>query len=213
VLDAHRLLSGLPAQPRQRLGLQREGTEQPPACAGYPRAIRIRLSASASVMAWLPLRKGVAFLSRYREICGQCNGRYLDALAHVDDPTPAIRALDALSARAATPDGRTVRPFNPVARQDRTLFEVLMSGEHVLHGFTNRELRDKLARASFPLAADPAKHSGQVTRLLRRLHVHQLIAKIPRSRRWRVSLNGRRVMAAAVKLREVAYPGFYAAAA
>jgi len=31
--------------------------------------------------------------------------------------------------------------------------------------------------------------------------------------RWRVSLNGRRVMAAAVKLREVAYPGFYAAAA
>ena len=30
--------------------------------------------------------------------------------------------------------------------------------------------------------------------------------------RWRISLNGRRVMAAAVKLREVAYPGLYAAA-
>jgi hypothetical protein len=117
---------------------------------------------------------------------------------------------DALSARAATPDGRTVRPFSPVARQDRTLFEVLMSGEHVLHGFTNRELREKLARAAFPLAVDPAKHSAQVTRLLRRLHVHQLIAKIPRSRRWRVCLAGRRVMAAAVKLREVAYPAFYA---
>ncbi len=28
-----------------------------------------------SVMAWVPLRKGVAFLSRYRDICGQCNGR------------------------------------------------------------------------------------------------------------------------------------------
>ena len=166
-----------------------------------------------SVMAWVPLRKGVAFLSRYQEICGQCNGRYLDALAHVDDPTPAIRALDALSTRAATPDGRTVRPFNPVARQDRTLFEVLMSGEHVLHGFTNRELREHLARAGFPLAADGAKQSGQVTRLLRRLHVHQLIAKIPRSPRWRVSLNGRRVMAAAVKLREVAYPSLYAEAA
>jgi len=166
-----------------------------------------------SVMAWVPLRKGVAFLSRYQEICGQCNGRYLDALAHVDDPTPAIRALDALSARAATPDGRTVRPFNPVARQDRTLFEVLMSGEHVLHGFTNRELREHLVRVGFPLAAAAAKQSGQVTRLLRRLHIHQLIAKIPRSRRWRVSLNGRRVMAAAVKLREVAYPSLYADAA
>ena len=63
----------------------------------------------------------------------------------------AIRhALDALSARATTSDGRTVRPFNPAARQDRTLFEVLMSGEHELHGFTNRDLREHLARAGFP---------------------------------------------------------------
>ena len=37
--------------------------------------------------------------------------------------------------------------------------------------------------------------------------------KIPRSRRWRISLPGRRVMAAAVKLREVAYPSLYADAA
>jgi hypothetical protein len=155
-----------------------------------------------AVMAWVPLRKGVAYLSRYQEICGQCNGRSRDALAHVDDPTPAIRALDALSARAATPDGRTVRPFNPVARQERTLFEVLMSGEHVLHGFTNRELREHLVRVGCPLAAEVAKQSGQVTRLLRRLHVHQLVAKIPRSRRRRVSLNGRRVMAAAVNGRQ-----------
>ena len=88
-----------------------------------------------------------------------------------------------------------------------------MSGEHVFHGFTNRARREKLARAAFPLAADPAKHSAQLTRLLRRLHVHQLIAKIPHSRRWRVSRAGRRVMAAAIKLREVAYPGLYAEAA
>jgi len=162
-------------------------------------------------MAWTPLRKGVAFLSRYHAICGQYNGRDLDALAHVDDPTPAIHALDALSARAATPDGRTVRPFNPVARQDRTLFEVLMSGEHVLHGFTNRELREHLVRVGFPLAAEAAKQSGQVTRLLRRLQIQ--IAKVPWSRRWRVSLNGRRILAAAVKLRPVAYPSFYADAA
>ena len=65
----------------------------------------------------------------------------------------------------------------------------------------------------FRFATDAAKHSGQVTRLLRRLHVHRLIAKIPRSRRWRVSLNGRRVMAAAVKLPEVAYLSLYAEAA
>ena len=58
-----------------------------------------------------------------------------------------------------------------MARQDRTLFEVLTRGEHVLHGFTNRELREHLVRAGFSLAPDPAKHAGQLTRLLRRLHV------------------------------------------
>ena len=46
-----------------------------------------------------------------------------------------------------------------------------------------------------------------------RLHAHGLIAKIPRSRRWRVSLAGRRTMSTAIKLREVAYPSLFAAAA
>jgi len=93
------------------------------------------------------------------------------------------------------------------------LFESLLSGEHALHGFANRDLRHKLGLTSIPLASDPLKQSAQVTRLLRRLHAHGLIAKIPRSRRWRVSLSGRRVMAAAIKLREVAYASLYANAA
>ena len=165
------------------------------------------------VMAWVPMRKGVAFLPRYRQICAQTNTRYLDALAHVDDPTPAIRALDALTARTSSRNGRTVRPFNPLSRYDRTLFESVLSGEHALHGFANRDLRHKLARTPIPLATDPLKQSAQVTRLLRRLHAHGLIAKIPHSRRWRVSLSGRRIMAAALKLRELAYPSLYAEAA
>jgi hypothetical protein len=165
------------------------------------------------VIAWVPMRKGVVFLARYRQISAQTNARYLDALAHVDDPTPAVRALDSLTTRASSPNGRTVRPFNPLSRHDRMLFEALLSGEHVLHGFTNRDLRHKLGRTPILSAADAVKQSAQVTRLLRRLHAHGLIAKIPRSRRWRVSLSGRRVMAAALKLREIAYPSLYAEAA
>jgi hypothetical protein len=45
------------------------------------------------------------------------------------------------------------------------------------------------------------------------LHAHGLIAKVPRSRRWRVSLGGRRLMASAIKLREVAFPKLFAQAA
>jgi hypothetical protein len=66
---------------------------------------------------------------------------------------------------------------------------------------------------SYPLAPEADKRPGQVTRLLRRPYAHGLVAKIPHSRRWRVSLAGRRTMAAAIKLREVAYPSLFAAAA
>jgi hypothetical protein len=164
-------------------------------------------------MAWVPLRKSVTMLFRYREISAQSNVRYLDALSQVQDPTSAVRALDALTTKAVTKDGRTARAFNPLSRNERMLFEVLLLGEHALHGSTNRDLPEKLARTAYPLAADHEKRPAQVTRLLRRLHAYGLIAKIPHSRRWRVSLAGRWTMTTAIKLREVAYPGLFATAA
>ena len=56
----------------------------------------------------MPLRKSVTVLFRYREISAQSNARYLEPLSQVQDPTPAVRDLDALTRRAATKDGRTV---------------------------------------------------------------------------------------------------------
>ena len=63
-----------------------------------------------------------------------------------------MRDLDALTTHASTKDGRTVRAFNPLSRNERMLCEVHLSGEHALHGFTNREARRKRARTSYPLA-------------------------------------------------------------
>ena len=56
---------------------------------------------------------------------------------------------------------------------------------------------------------DPQKQSSQVGRIFRRFHAHGLIAKIPRTRRWRVTLYGRRVMGAALYLREQDSPRVY----
>jgi len=49
---------------------------------------------------------------------------------------------------------------HPLSRHDRMLFEALLSGEHALHGFTNRDLRYKLAGTSVALATDPLKQSA-----------------------------------------------------
>jgi DNA-binding IclR family transcriptional regulator len=88
-----------------------------------------------------------------------------------------------------------------------------MSGEHALHGFTNRDVPDKLQRTLVRLSDNPKTQSAQVSRLLHRLHVYGLVAKIRRSRRWRVSASGYRIMSASLRLRELHFPSLHADAA
>ena len=88
-----------------------------------------------------------------------------------------------------------------------------LSGEHTLHGLANRDLRDKLAASVLHLHDEPKIPSSQVSRLLHRLHVHGLVARIPRSRGWRGTAFGYSVMGAAVKLRQRDFPSLYRVAA
>jgi hypothetical protein len=73
--------------------------------------------------AWVPLRKSVAYLFRYRDVSLQSTARYLTALAQVEDPTSGLRGLDAITTRKSA-----TKAFNPVARPDCQLFTALMSG-------------------------------------------------------------------------------------
>jgi hypothetical protein len=63
---------------------------------------------------WVALRKGVAYLFRYREISMQANARYLDALAAVDDPTPGKQALQRLTTTKKDAAGRSCAGNNAV---------------------------------------------------------------------------------------------------
>jgi hypothetical protein len=49
------------------------------------------------------MRKGVRWLFRYRDVSLKCNGRYLNALSEVDDPSTAIRQLDRITTRRRDP--------------------------------------------------------------------------------------------------------------
>jgi hypothetical protein len=163
-------------------------------------------------MEWVDMRKGVAWLFRYREVSLKANSRYLDALAVVDDPTNAKRDLDRITTRKKDAAGRGCSGFNPLAHHDIELFQAVMDGEHCLRGFTNRDIRSKLQSTQHlrPCGQDPKKASSKVSRIFRRFHSHGLIAKLPRTRRWRVTLYGRRVMGIALYLREHDFARAYA---
>src|SRR5438876_5027729 len=49
------------------------------------------------VIKWVDMLKGVAYSFRYKDVSLAANGRYLNALAQVDDPTDAIRSLDRIT--------------------------------------------------------------------------------------------------------------------
>src|SRR4029434_2503909 len=98
-------------------------------------------------------------LFRYLEVSRQANHRYLEALAVVDDPTPAMQQLDDITTRKKTASGRGVRAFNPLSRADITLFKAVMAGHHHIRGLSNSDIRASLEDSPHlrDLALNPKK--------------------------------------------------------
>src|SRR5262245_4265636 len=135
------------------------------------------------------MRKGVAYLFRYLEVSRQANYRYLQALAVVDDHTPAMQQLDGITTRKKTVSGRGVRAFNPLSRNDIQLFKAVMAGHHHIRGLSNSDIRASLEDSPHlrDLALNPKKQSAKVSRILNHFHAHKLIAKLPLTLRCKES--------------------------
>jgi hypothetical protein len=153
---------------------------------------------------YFPMTKSVASLVDYQEQAMACNRRYLDALAVVDDPAPAYQELRRLTEPKVV-RGRSYAGFNPARREDLRLFKAILDGDHVPRGFRNPDIREPLFGCPKPLRFE-RRASAAVGRLLKRLHVRHLVAKIPRTRRWRVTERGRHLLGLAVQLYHKAWP-------
>ncbi len=141
---------------------------------------------------WFAMCKGVGNLHHYQSHALSCNQRYLEALAAVEDPTPTYDDLKHLTERQRV-KGRSFAGFNPAREDEARLFAAVLAGDHIAQGFRNKDIRAALyVELSDPL--DRRRHSAAIGRILKRLHVRGLIAKVPRTRRWRVTDDGRRVL-------------------
>jgi len=166
-----------------------------------PREFRVRRRATRNgrrQMVWRPMNKGVSNLPSYQRVSRAANGRYLDALSGVADPAPAYRRVAHLT-ESKRRGRRSYAGFNPARRQDVKLFQAVLGGDHHLRGFRNADIR----RSLWPDPRDPRRRRRQahaVTRLLKRLHVRGLVAKIPRTRRWRITPQGQQLLGTVVQL-------------
>jgi hypothetical protein len=166
---------------------------------------KVRRRNGRGEMAWQPLRKGVAWLWRYAQVSRASNGRYLEALAVVDDDSPARRLLDRAT-KPAKLNGRRRRGLQPLSPPDQQLFLAALRGEHRLRGFRNADLRRRLYAQGTDDALERRRRCARVTRLIQLLRARRLVAKIPHTRRYRVTRAGELLMSAAIKVKELQFP-------
>ena len=171
-----------------------------------PREFRVRRRCERdgqSQLLWCPMNKGVVNLPSYQRVARAANERYLEALSVVNDPAPAYQQMSHLTKsktkKSKTGKKRTYAGFNPARPDHAQLFGAVLSGDHLLRGFYNAQIRQALWGQY--LSADQRRRQARnVTRLLKRLHLRGLLAQIPRTRRWRVTARGQQVLGALVQL-------------
>lgn len=149
---------------------------------------------------WLPLRKGLADLSRRAELSHKATERYLDAYAAVDSDLLLGQLTEPLCCHTHI-NGLRVRGLNPFKKDDLELLTAISCGEFCLHGMRNKDLRLKLYGDSKDQALK-RRQSAMVTRKLRLLRAHGLISKVPRSHRYLVTTKGRVALTALLAARD-----------
>jgi hypothetical protein len=138
------------------------------------------------------MKKGLYSLPALQQFCEAANRRYLEFLSQLDDPTPGLKNVEKISEPVEHND-RSYRGFNLFYGDDLDMLRAIARGEFALTGLRNSWLRTVIPRLT----------GAQVSRLLKRLHLHGLIKKAARTYKYHLTTLGRQVCASALKLREL----------
>ena len=125
-----------------------------------------------------------------RKVGFTANRRLLSVQKISHDPAAGAAAVTAITSPVATPSGTRVPGLRFTDGRVQALLSALCAFRLLPNGFTNRELRTHLAPLLGRRYEDMT--SGQITYDLRRLRVHGLIERVPRTHRYQVTDTGLR---------------------
>jgi len=138
------------------------------------------------------MKRTIYSLPPLAETLQAVNLRYLKFISAIDTPQAGQDKLQRLTETVAQKN-RRYKGFNLLAEEDASLFRLLLKGEFLIQGFSNRALRQHLSD----------KSSAQISRLLKRLRVHGLIRKVQKRHRYYLTQFGQQTAVLALKLREM----------
>jgi hypothetical protein len=144
---------------------------------------------------WRPMRKGVADMERRAEVSQAANNRLLESLATVAATQTLGELLKPLGKPVIKNGQRRARALNPLTGQDGELLRILATGNFLIKGFRNADVRAAL-HGQTEDAKERRRQSAAITRLLSLLRAHGLIVKVHKSHRYHLSASGRRAVTA-----------------
>ena len=143
---------------------------------------------------WRVLRKTVADMPRRAEVSRAACERHLEALAAIECTTSLGETL-APVCRRITRQGKRYRALRPMDPHDQAVLRAINSNDLILHGLRNRDLKVAL-QPILPAGLTPKQISARISRTLRLLRAHGLLAKIPRTQRYRITPKARQIATA-----------------
>jgi hypothetical protein len=132
--------------------------------------------------------KRLTNLPALREVGFTANRRLLGVQRLDHDPISGAAVLSRLTNPVTTPTGTRVPGLRLGQARSHALLAALLIFRLHADGFTNPELR--MLTAQFRGLDPQAVTAGQITYDLRRLRMHQLIARVPHTHRYRVTETG-----------------------
>ena len=135
---------------------------------------------------WTPMGKSISNLYRYVEISKSITNRYIEALPEIDTDVLPLKEIENISSKKEI-DGRTYSAFNILSPDTLKIFEVLSSGNYIINGITNKNIRKEIYNDESP------KTINKVTRLLAKLKAHGIIKKVAKKNKYYLTTKGRKI--------------------
>jgi hypothetical protein len=132
-----------------------------------------------------PVKKSIYSLFDLTKLFMRACLRYLEAISAFDDPTDGLKKLDQ-AVENVTENNRNYKGFNFFSKEDKVIFLAVANPKFNIDGMRNKHLRELL----------PGKNTGQISRLFKRLCVHNLIEKVRATLKYRLTKLGKQVIAA-----------------
>ena len=155
---------------------------------------------------WIPMGKSTSNLYRYAEVSKATNLRYINALPLPVDAITPVKEIEEIS-KTIEVNNRSISGFNILNSETTKLLEAIASGDFIVNGITNKNLRCRIFKDE---DIDSTKIRNKTTRLLNKLKLHGIIKKVNHSSKYYLTTKGRKITNSILLFKNIDLPNNYA---